>query len=172
MPRSASSPPRRFATHASSQISNPIRMPLAGAPPRPPATAAATIRGRAAAEVASAAPSRADLLIYAALGVALSYVWRIHDLIPILGALQFPSLISLLVMWLYANDQDPRRAMRVMSPHAIFRIVMFLGLLTVLSVPTSVHDGASFRFLTGDLWKNLLLLIVLAGAVRSFEASR
>lgn len=126
-------------------------------------------RGRFSAFTAVTKP---DLLAWAAIGVALSYVWRIHDIIAPLGPLQFPSLVSLLALWLYANDPDPRRAMRLMSPHKIFRIVAFLGVLTVLSVPTSVHDGASFRFITGDLWKNLLLLVVLAGAVRSFDDIR
>jgi O-antigen ligase len=112
--------------------------------------------------------TKADILIYTAIGVALSYIWRIHDLVPILGALQFTSVISVLAIALYVNDGDPRRRLRTLS-HPITTIVAILGVLTVLSVPTSVHDGSSFRFLTEDLWKNLLLAVVIAGSVRSFE---
>jgi O-antigen ligase len=122
--------------------------------------------GRARAAVARV--PKADLLIYAISGVALSYVWRVHQIVPLLGPLQFPTLISLLALWLFVSDVDPRRKVRKLK-HPITRIVLFICVLTVLSVPTSIHDGASFRFLVDDLWKNILLMVVLAGSVRCFR---
>jgi O-antigen ligase len=114
----------------------------------------------------------ADPLVFAVIGAMMIYVWRVQDLHPILGALQLPSLVSLLAFGLFVLDGDRRRKLRTIWSQPVIRVVTAIMCLAVASVPTSVHDGMSFRFILNDLGKNFVLMLIIAASVRSFADVR
>jgi O-antigen ligase len=134
------------------------RMINRATPPRRSHSAAASLTRR----------TPADALALALGGAILTYVWRVQDLYPILNSIKFPILTSLLALGLYIANQDRRRALRTIQKHPVTKVVLFILALAVLSVPTSIHQGMSFHFITDDYGKNVLLMLILAASVRSF----
>lgn len=112
-------------------------------------------------------PIRMDFLSVSVMGAILTYVWRLQDLYPIFAKMQLPSVAALAAISLYLLDHDRRRALKSLR-HPITYMVGAILFLAALSVPTSVYPGLSFRFITQDLIKNVLLFVLIAGSVRAF----
>lgn len=129
---------------------------------------------RAGADPGRVVSQRAQLdwLMMALIGAVLTYVWRIQDLYPILGAIKLPILASALAYGFYLIDGNPRRSLREIGANRVVKITGFIVLLAILSVPTSLHDGASFFFIKDDLGKNFILMILIAASVRCFADVR
>lgn len=109
-----------------------------------------------------------DLLIYVLVAALLGHVWRLQDLFGILAKLKFVAIVSLAALSLYIIDSDPRRSLgRIKGP--ILKYVLAIFVLMIISVPGSVYPGLSFNFVLQDHSKTLLLLLLLAGAVRTLH---
>jgi O-antigen ligase len=106
-----------------------------------------------------------DLLSAFLAAVILTYVWRFQDLFPVLGTLEVPTLASLGTLVLFMANSDPRRRLRHME-HPITKALVVILILSVLSVPWSVHRGRSFDFILSDLVKTFLIFVILACSLR------
>jgi O-antigen ligase len=129
-------------------------------------------RMRTATQHARVVEPKLDLLGWMTIISILTYVWRIQDLYPIVASFRLPILASLGAICLYLLDGDRRRTLRTITKHPIFRAACIIMALAILSVPTSVHDGLSFRFIRDDLSKNFLLMVIVAASIRSFADVR
>lgn len=116
-----------------------------------------------------AAPrSRLGVLSIALIVVILTYVWRLQDLYPILGTVKLPILASLAAIGFFVLDSDPRRRLRRIR-HPIITLMCVLMGLAILSVPGSIHDGMSFRFIVEDYSKTFLMMVLIAASVRTLD---
>ena len=128
-------------------------------------------RGQVATASASAwpvvdlPPTRWNALLIVMAGVILQYVWRIQEVFPVLRLIQFTALVSggAFAVFLLSSDVS-RRLMNLRHP--LYRPIIAILVLAVLSIPTSVHKGASLSFVTGNLVKSVLLVGVLAASIR------
>ena len=113
------------------------------------------------------APARLPMrsIDYIGIGLVLVYVWRIQDLFPILAKVQVPILLSLgaLGMWVMggfaASAQERYR-------HPAVKAAIFILVWMILSVPGSVYQGLSFRFIIDDHLKTFLVMLVLVSTAR------
>ena len=112
-----------------------------------------------------AAPAGPDLLLGALALMIWTYVWRIQDLFPVLGALQINLLSTALAVGLFLLDRDPvRRIGRIRSP--ILFCALAMSLLAALGIPTSLWPSNSATFLLTGFLPNLALMVLLAASVR------
>ena len=95
----------------------------------------------------------------------LQYVWRIQEMFPVLRFVQFTAMVSAGAILLFLVDRRaPRQLPRL--KHRVFRLIVAIFILSVFSVPTSVHAKASVMFLTGNFGKTVILVGVLIASVR------
>ena len=104
-----------------------------------------------------------DLLVY---GVVLSYVWRIQDLYPVLATLKYPVLVSLAALGFFFVKGHATRVLRRIQ-HPILSAATFLLFWMVVSVPGSVYQGLSFRFVLDDHIKTFLMMLMVVATIRS-----
>src|SRR6185503_4179614 len=113
----------------------------------------------------SAKRSRWDALTIVLAAVILQYVWRIQEVLPALALIQFTSLISALAILLFVIDRKRLRRLSLLR-HPIYRAVLIIFVLSVLSVPMSVHARVSYDFVTGNFVKTVLLVGILVASLR------
>lgn len=111
-------------------------------------------------------PAPFDGLTWALIAAILCYVWRIQDLYPILATIRAPILSTAAVLVLFVIDVDRRRTLRTVR-HRITTWVLTILALAVLSVPLSLYQGLSFRFIVDDFGKSVLLFVVLVASIRT-----
>jgi O-antigen ligase len=105
------------------------------------------------------------LLTVVLCGVILQYVWRVQEVFSALAAVRFTAVVSVGAIVLFLlNAQRARRVAHLRHP--LFRLILAIFILAVLSIPFSVHDGASFRFVTDNFVKTVVLVGVLAASIR------
>lgn len=91
----------------------------------------------------------------------LTYVWRVQQIVPVLGKLQLVSLASLGALGLFFVSGAPARLGRVAGTRT-FRLAMWTLALMLVSVVFALFPGQSARFLYQDHLKTLLLMVLLA----------
>lgn len=129
-----------------------------------PRVRAATVGGSGARSRNGTGSGWTPLLIVLA-GVILQYVWRIQEVFPGLGAVQFTAVVSVGAILLFVFDPHaPRRLPRL--KHDLARLIGAIFALAILSIPTSLHLGASVTFLTGNFAKTIVLVAVLVTGIR------
>jgi O-antigen ligase len=95
-------------------------------------------------------------------------VWRFQDLWPIIGKLQIPIMLEIVLgLTLVASLNGPRRLKWVKS--RIFAIPFLLLALMVVGVPVSLWMGKSVTFITRDFGPTLLLMTAVAVSLRESE---
>ena len=109
--------------------------------------------------------SRWDLLTLVLSGVLILYVWRIQEVFPVLAPFQLTALASVGAIVLFALDSQRSRRVAHLR-HPLYRPIAIIFVLAVLSIPASLHAGASFRFLTSNFIKTVLLVGILAASIR------
>ncbi len=108
-----------------------------------------------------------DLLRLSVCGVLLGYVWRVQDLYPILATAKFSALVLVAAVGLLLAAGPPNGVWRRFR-HPCVKLAAFIAALMVLSVPASLWPGLSFRFITSDHVKTLLMVALVIASVRAF----
>jgi len=109
---------------------------------------------------------KADLLLYVLALMTLSYVWRIHSVIPVLGTLKFALLIGAAAVAVFLSDPHPvRKIRRIKTP--LLSLLLALLAVTIASVPGAIYAGKSATYLGTEIVPNVVFAILLASAVRS-----
>jgi hypothetical protein len=92
-------------------------------------------------------------------------IWRVQDIFPILGKIQFPLLVELGTLTLFFMDNSPiRRVQWIKSP--IVTITLTLLVIMILGLPFSLWAGKGIDFVARDFAPSLILMLVLAITVR------
>ena len=115
--------------------------------------------------------ARPDLLLYAIATMLLMYVWRMHEIFPVLALFRVGLVALAAALVLFLTGSTPaRRVEWIRSP--LLYTVLGLALVVMLSVPTSLWRGMSVTFLLKGFGPSLLLMLLLALAVRDVSDLR
>ena len=96
----------------------------------------------------------------------LTGIWRMQNHIGLVGSLRLPMLASLFAYGLFVWDASNRREVGRLSRNRIMQLALvFLGLM-LLSVPAAINPYKAFGFIRADHIKNLILMVMIAAAVR------
>jgi O-antigen ligase len=132
---------------------------------------AATTRARAAARH-PAAPAMAEprwgLFHHLLAALLLTYVWRLHQIVPGLGPLQVVSVASLAALGLFLVSGTVART-GVVARTPVFRLAALVLAWMILSVPFALFPGYSARFLYEDHGKTFLLMLLVAAGVQGLR---
>ncbi len=107
-----------------------------------------------------------DLLLICLGLVLLTFVWRIQHIFPVLATLQVTSVAYLGSCALFILDRDPRRRLRHIRNPVTWAMLGIFGMM-VLSLPTSLHSGGSYGFITRDHVRTLIFVLILAASLRT-----
>jgi putative inorganic carbon (HCO3(-)) transporter len=111
-------------------------------------------------------PPAAGLFQYLAIAMLLIYLWRIQDLIRILGQGQFPKIVALAAIALFfMNGHATRLIPWIKTP--IMSVVTFILVWMVASVPLGIYKSYSLGFIYGDHAKVLVMMAILLASIRS-----
>jgi O-antigen ligase len=140
------------------------------APPARPITGQQQPRFRLAVRADEPAPApawaRPDALLYAVLGVVLTSVWRLHDLVPAVRALRPSIALTLLALLLVAIDRHPgQRLARLRSPVVAWLAVLLA--IMVIGLPFSLDPGRSTDFFATEVAPFVLVGLLVAVSLRS-----
>jgi O-antigen ligase len=108
-----------------------------------------------------------DPLLICVSGMVLTYVWRLHYLLP--GPflrLRPVVLVSAGALVLYLIDTDRRRSLAHLN-HPVIKLLLALVLVMALSIPGSLWPGASFGLLRADFAKTVIFFFLLAASIRA-----
>jgi O-antigen ligase len=123
--------------------------------------------GQAAASPAASRPYPRDLLLYTVMLFAWVGIWRVQDIFPILGKIQFPLLVELGTLALFIMDKSPIRRMKwIKSP--VVTVTFVLLAIMILGLPFSLWMGKGIDFLMRDFAPSLILMLLLAATLRDF----
>ncbi|HET7233240.1 MAG TPA: O-antigen ligase family protein [Longimicrobium sp.] len=131
-----------------------------GLDPLPPGLALTQPMGRRAMPAAEAAARWTFFHTLLAV-LLLTYVWRVQQMVPILGKLQLVSLASLGALGLFFVSGAPAR-LGAMARTRTFRLAAWTLALMLVSVVFALFPGQSARFLYQDHLKTFLLMVLLA----------
>lgn len=97
---------------------------------------------------------------------------HIQLLLPFLGKFYFQKIITAIALFFLFLDK--KRFGHVLksfgAPHG--KVMLFLFLWMVLSIPFSIYPGLSFRFITENFWKviaSFLIVVAYTGTRKDFE---
>lgn len=125
-----------------------------------------------ASTAAIATTARWDLFRVVLVVTVLTTVWRVHELVPGLGALRVPMVALLgLAALLLISPREQHLAARA-SRSAVMVCLYLLLVSAVLSVPTSVYAGQSGRYLMFDLLPAVLVAVGAAAAMQDLTNAR
>ncbi len=127
--------------------------------------AAATEPRARSRQTGAAARSGWTPLLLALSGVILQYVWRIQEMFTPLHYIQFTALVSLGAVTLFVLRPDMSRRLHHLR-HPLYRLILWIFLLMVLSVATTIRLGESVHFLTSNFAKTVLQVGVLIACAR------
>jgi O-antigen ligase len=109
-----------------------------------------------------------DMLLYMLVLFTWVGIWRVQDLVPILGKIKFPILVELGTVVLFLMDQTPvRRVKWIKSP--ILTITLVLVGIMILGLPTALWPGIGVSFVTKEFPVTLILMVMLATSMREFS---
>lgn len=93
-------------------------------------------------------------------------VWRIQELFPVLGSLKLPILSAVSGLTWFLSTGGLRR-LRPLWRHPVIACSVLLLVVMLAGVPTSLFKGLSLRFITIDYIRTFLLMLLVAGAIRT-----
>jgi O-antigen ligase len=111
---------------------------------------------------------RPDAFLIAVGLLTLTSIWRIHQIFPILGALQLPSLSALGAYALFFVTPSARNRLKLLK-HPIAMWAIFLLFMALVSVVGGIYPSRTLFFITGDFGKTLLMMGLVIVAVRTFN---
>jgi O-antigen ligase len=127
--------------------------------------------GPTAARLARAPTTRAprpDALLYVVLGVILTDVWRLHDLVPATRVLRPSLALTLLGLIVFAAGGNVSRALhRLRSPVTLW-LGLFVGLM-LAGVPFSLDPAQSARSFVSTFLPHAMTGLLVAVSVHSVE---
>jgi len=109
-----------------------------------------------------------DALMYVTAGFLWVSVWRFQDLWPILGKIQLPILLEILLAVTLATSLNGARNPKWLKSR-IFAIPFLLLALMIVGLPFSLWRGWSFIFIAKVFMPILLLMVGVAASVRDAE---
>jgi O-antigen ligase len=109
-----------------------------------------------------------DLLVYVTVAFLWVSVWRFQDLWPIIGKIQVPILLEILLCAILATSFSGPRSLKWVRSR-VFAIPFLLLLLMIAGVPESLWPGKSVTFITKDFGPSILLMVGVTTSLRNAD---
>ena len=110
-----------------------------------------------------------SIFFYAFLAFLISDIARIQELYPILATIYFQKVIGLIAIGGLLFDPIVKINFIERVKTRQSKIIFFLLVLMVISIPLSIYPGNSFRFLTQHFWKIILVYVLILAYASSYE---
>jgi len=88
-------------------------------------------------------------------------VARVQELFPPLGYIYFQSIIWLVAIFGVLSNVQSRIVLKKLSSSPQFRIVFFLFVWAVITIPTAIWPSHSYKIVTSSYWKLILLFVLI-----------
>jgi O-antigen ligase len=135
--------------------------------PRPGSVERTSLPRRPASHLAEPAHRlKPDPLLCAVSLMILTNVWRLQDLFEPLSILKLNLLATALTVGLLVIDRDPARRVGKLKSPILVGLLLVLG-LAVLGVPMAIWPRRSATLVVKDFLPNLLLMVLVAAAIRN-----
>lgn len=142
-------------------IPTPAPAPVLAGPPAVPRLF------RRPAAAAPAATTGRDLLLWGVAAMLCVYVWRLYIFFPVLAKLRPAVVVTPPVVLLWLANSHPQRAFQRLQQIPTFKLIIILVAFMFLSVPGSLYQGKSFRFVVTEFPLILAMFVLVASSVRS-----
>ena len=110
--------------------------------------------------------SRADKLMKGIACMLFTYVWRVQDIFPVMGALHVPLLATGASLLMYSASRQPwRRMVYLQTP--IVKLVLGIFVVMIAGIPGSLWRGHSLSFAFQDYAQNIVFMGLVAVSIRS-----
>jgi len=100
--------------------------------------------------------------------LTLTTVWRLQNTVPVLAALQLPSIAAAGSYLFFLANRDRRRGLGSIKHPVTTALVLFL-LCIAASAPLGTYFGNAFAFLRQDYIKTFLMFLVVAASIRTMR---
>jgi O-antigen ligase len=97
--------------------------------------------------------------------VLLTYVWRVQDLAPGIGALKIPTIVTGAAVVLLMLDGKAQRQLAAAARHRTGRLIIWFIIVAGISVVTSLEVGWSLDYFSRTVFPALALAIVIPAGV-------
>lgn len=109
-----------------------------------------------------------DALMYVTVAFLWVSVWRFQDLWPIIGKIQVPILLEIMLAAILATSFSGPRSLKWVRSR-VFAIPFILLLLMIAGVPASLWPGKSVTFITRDFAPSILLMLGVTTSLRDAD---
>ncbi len=97
-----------------------------------------------------------------------AYIWRVQDVLPVLGKIQLPLLVAgMAIMFFITSRQRLRSLKLIRSPLMSLAVILFAIML--IGVPFSLWPARSLSFAIKSESENLVLMALVAASIRSMR---
>jgi len=91
----------------------------------------------------------------------VSDVARIQELFPLLGQIYFQSACWIIAILGALSNVQSRFVLKTLSRSAQFKMILSLFLWAIITIPTAIYPGNSFKVVTSIYWKSILLFVLI-----------
>jgi len=109
-----------------------------------------------------------DRLIKAIGWMLFAYIWRIQDVLPILGKIQLPLLVAGLSLAFFVSSRHRLRSVKLIRTR-LFYLAVILFAIMLIGVPMSLWPARSLSFAVKSQSENVVLMCLVAASVRSMR---
>lgn len=109
-----------------------------------------------------------DRLLKALGWMLFAYIWRVQDVLPILGKIQLPLLVAGFSIMFFISSRQRLRSLKLIRSQLMWLAVMLFAIM-LIGVPTSLWPGRSLSFAVKSQTENVVLMALIAASVRSMR---
>jgi len=109
-----------------------------------------------------------DRLLKAIGWMLFAYIWRVQDILPILGKIQLSLLVAGLSLAFFVSSRHRMRSLRLVRSQLLWLAVILYAIM-LIGVPTSLWPARSLSFALKSQSENIVLMCLVAASVRSIR---
>ncbi len=109
-----------------------------------------------------------DRLLKAIGWMLFAYIWRLQDVVPILGKIQLPLLVAGLSLAFFVTSRHRLRSVKLIRSRLLWLTVILYAIM-LIGVPSSLWPARSLSFAVKSQSENLVLMGLVAASVRSMR---
>lgn len=109
-----------------------------------------------------------DRLIKALGWMLFAYIWRVQDVLPVLGKIQLPLLVAGITIMFFITSRQKVRSLKLIRSR-LMSLVVILFAIMLIGVPMSLWPARSLSFAIKSQSENVVLMALIAASVRSMR---
>ena len=109
-----------------------------------------------------------DRLLKAIGWMLFAYIWRLQDVLPVLGKIQLPLLAAGLALVFFVTSRHRLRSVKLIRSRLLWLTVILYAIM-LIGVPSSLWPARSLSFALKSQSENVVLMCLVAASVRSMR---